>query len=179
MLGQGVHALLHFLAERIEVGRGLPRRLAHAARGMVELTAHLLELPADLRDDRLEAALEVGDGARRMGLRLVAQLFDLGEGLLRLAGGVAAERGGHLLRPRFGLGQRAFHDARVVAHHAVELLRLGVDRVQEGDDGLVPAFQDRVDLGIRGVERLGRGENGLALALETLGEPVDLLEQPL
>ncbi len=146
---------------------------------MIELPAHLLELLADLHDDRLEAAFEVVDGASGMGLRLLAELLDLGQRLLRLARRVAAERRGHLFGARLGLGEGAFDDARVVAHHAVEFLRLGVDRVQQGDDGLMAALEDRVDLGVRGVERLGRGEDRLALVLEALGQAMDLLEQPL
>ena len=49
---------------------------------------------------------------------------------------------------------------------------------KQRDDRLVPASEDRVDLGVRGIERLGRGEDGLSLVLEALGQPVDLLEQP-
>ena len=49
---------------------------------------------------------------------------------------------------------------------------LGVDRVQERDDRLVPAFEDRVDLGVGRIERLGGGEDRLALTLEALGEAV-------
>ena len=109
---------------------------------MLSNCPHLFELPADLGDNRLEAALEVGDGAGGMSLSLLAKLLDLGEGLLRLAGRVATERGGDLLRPGLGLGQRPLDDARVVTHHAVEFLRLGVDRVQEGNDRLMAAFED-------------------------------------
>ena len=92
-----------------------------------------------------------------MSLCLLAELLDLGESLPGLAGRIAAKRCGHLLRPGLGLGQRPFDDARIVAHHAVEFLRLGIDRVQERNDGLMAAFEDRVDLGVRGIERLGRG----------------------
>jgi hypothetical protein len=54
---------------------------------------------------------------------------------------------------------------------------LGVDRVQERDDRLVAALEDRVDLGVRGIQRLGGGEDRLALVLEALREAVDLVEQ--
>ena len=64
LLRQAVHAPLHLLPHLVEIGRGLPRRIAHAARGVVELAAHLLELTPDLRHHRLEAALEIADGAR-------------------------------------------------------------------------------------------------------------------
>ena len=99
LLGQRLHALLHLLAQAVEVGRGLLRRLVHAARGGVELAAHLLELAPDLGDDLLEAALEIGDRAGGMRLRLLAKPLDLGERRLRLACGIAGERRAHLLGP--------------------------------------------------------------------------------
>ena len=108
----------------------------------------MLKLLTDLSDDRLEVTLEVGDGAGGMSLCVLAELLDLGEGLLGLTGGVAAKRCGHLLRPGLGVVQRAFDDARIVTHLAVKFLRLGVDRVQERNDGLMAAFEDRVDLGV-------------------------------
>ena len=51
LLGQRLHAVLHFLAQAVEIGRSLLRRLVHAARGGVELAAHLLQLTPDLGDD--------------------------------------------------------------------------------------------------------------------------------
>jgi len=91
------------LAQAIQVGHGLPRRLAHATRGVVELTTHLLKLLADLGDDRLEAALEFVDGAGSVGLRLLAEFLDLRKRLLGLSGRVAAESSRDLFGARFGL----------------------------------------------------------------------------
>ena len=148
MLGQRRHALLHLLTQAVEIRRRLLRRLAHAARGVVELAAHLLELPADLGDDGLEAAFKVVDRARGMGLRFLAQPLDLGQRRLRLAGRVAGQRGADLLRPGLGVAHRVLDHAGVGPHHVVEVLRLGVDGMERGDDRLMPAFQDRVDLGV-------------------------------
>ena len=64
-----------------------------------------------------------------MGLRLLAQTFDLSERLLRLAGGVASERAAHLLGPRLRARHGVLEHARIRAHHVVEVFRLGVDRV--------------------------------------------------
>ena len=178
LLRQRLHALLHFLAETVEVARRLLCCLVHAARSVVELAAHLLELPADLGDDSLEARLELADSALGVGLRLFAQAFDLRQRLLSLARRVARKSRPDLLRSRFGMAHGVLHHAGIRAHHVVQVLRLGIDRVQQGDDRLMPAFQDRVDLGVRRIQRLGGGENSLALTLETLGEPVDLAEQP-
>ena len=149
LLRQAFHAALHLLPHGVEIGRGLLCRVAHAARSAVELPARLLELASDLGDDGLEARFEVADRARGVGLRLFAQALDLGERLLRLAGGVAGERGADLLGAALGGGQRVLHHAGIGPHHVVEVRALGVDRVQEADDGLVPVLQDRVDLGVR------------------------------
>ena len=149
LLRQAFHAPLHLLAHGVEVGRGLLRGVAHAARGVVELSAHLLELAADLGDDCLEARFEVADRARGVGLRLFAQTLDLRQRLLRLARRVASERRSDLLGACLGVGQRALHHAGVGPHHVVEIRALGVDRMQEPDDGLMPVLQDRVDLGVR------------------------------
>src|SRR5262245_56220007 len=97
MLGQRFHAPCHLLTQALEIGRRLLRRLAHAARGVVELAAHLLELTADLRDDGLEAALEIVDRARGVRLRLFAQPLDLSERGLRLTRRIAGERRADLL----------------------------------------------------------------------------------
>ena len=178
MLRQPFHPLLHLLTQAVEIARRLLRRLAHAARGVVELAAHLLELPADLGDDRLEARLEFADRALRMGLGFVAQALDLLQRGLRLTRGIAGERRADLLGAGFRIAHRVLHHAGIGAHDVVELLRLGVDRVQQRDDRLMPAFQDRIDLGVGRIQRLGGGEDGLALILEALREPVDLVEQP-
>ena len=113
-----------------------------------------------------------------MGLRFVAQALDLLQRGLRLTRGVAGERRADLLGAGFRIAHRVLDHAGIGAHDVVEVLRLGVDRVQQRDDRLMPAFQDRIDLGVGRIERLGGGEDRLALILEALGEPVDLVEQP-
>ena len=177
LLRHGVEALLHILTKHVEIDGRLLNLLAHRTRSVVELTADLLQLPADLSNDRLEIALEVVDGTGRVSLCFLTQLVDLRERLLNLSGGIPAKRGRDLLGARLCLGEGVFHQTRVIAHHAIELLRLGVHRLEQRNDGLVAAFQDRVDLGVRRVERLGGRENGLALALEALRQAVDLIEQ--
>ncbi len=178
MLRQSFHAPLHILPQAFEIARRLLSGLAHAARGGVELTAHLFELLADLGDDRLEAAFEVVDRTRSMTLRFLAQALDLGQRCLRLTCGVVGQRRADLLRPRLRLGHGIVDHSGIRAHHVVEVLRLGVDGMQERDDRLVPALQDRVDLGVRRIERLGGREDGLSLILEALREAVNLLKQP-
>src|SRR4026208_1444119 len=96
----------------------------------------------------------------------------------RRAGGGGGGGGADLLGAALGGGQRVLHHAGVGPHHVVEVRALGVDCVQEADDGLVPVLQDRVDLGVRRIERLGRGEDRLSLILEALRQVVDLLQQP-
>ena len=158
----------------VEIGRGPLRRVAHAARGIIELPAHLLELPPDLSNDRLEARFELSDRTRGVGLRLFAQALDLGQRRLRLAGRVAGKSAADLLGPGLRVGERVLDHAGIGPHHVVEVAALGVDRVQQADDGLVPVLQDRVDLGVRRIERLGGGEDRLTLVLEALGQIVDL-----
>src|SRR4030095_5409396 len=98
-----LHAPRDLLTQSCEICRRLLRRLTHAARGVVELAAHLLELTADLRDDGLEAALEVVDRAGGVRLRLFAQPLDLGKRGLRLTRRIAGERRADLLGARFRL----------------------------------------------------------------------------
>ena len=86
---------------------------------------------------------------------------------MRLTGRVAGESHADLLRARLRLHHGVLDHAGIGPHHAVEILGLAVDRVQEADDGLVAALQDRVDLGVGGIECLGGGEDRLALILRS------------
>jgi hypothetical protein len=83
-----------------------------------------------------------------VGLRLFAQPLDLGKRLLGLACRVASQRHADLLGALLRLAHRVLHHAGIGPHHVVEVLRLGVDRMQKRDDRLMPAFEDRVDLGV-------------------------------